>query len=144
MFGVITPLCNRIFCCIFGQYFYVKSGWNLKKIFCCPALELFHCLPLWKTVRLHGKKLHSFSFSYWSQWWEIGYKSFNSLCFTHNFFNLNFPDYELVSDGKILQTLTIKIISLYILRSLLNRSAIKRASSLNAIVTIVKRASSFN
>ena len=57
---------------------------------------------------------------------------------------MNFPDYELVSDGKILQTLTIKIISLYILRSLLNRSAIKRASSLNAIVTIVKRASSFN
>ena len=41
-----------------------------KKIFCCPALELFHCLsplfhclpplfhclPLWTTVRLHGKK----------------------------------------------------------------------------------------
>ena len=22
----------------------------MKKIFCCPALELFHCLPLWKTV----------------------------------------------------------------------------------------------
>jgi hypothetical protein len=35
----------------------------MKKIFCFPALELFHCLPplfhcqpLWKTVRLHGKK----------------------------------------------------------------------------------------
>ena len=22
----------------------------MKKIFCCPALELFCCLPLWKTV----------------------------------------------------------------------------------------------
>ena len=22
----------------------------MKKIFCCPALDLFHCLPLWKTV----------------------------------------------------------------------------------------------
>ena len=22
----------------------------MQKIFCCPALELFHCLPLWKTV----------------------------------------------------------------------------------------------
>ena len=22
----------------------------MKKLFCCPALELFHCLPLWKTV----------------------------------------------------------------------------------------------
>ena len=55
----------------------------MKKIFCCPALKLFHCLPLWKTVlfvstrafslstplfhcppmwktmRLHGKKLQN-------------------------------------------------------------------------------------
>ena len=31
----------------------------MKKMFCCPALELFHCLPLWKTVRLHGKKLQN-------------------------------------------------------------------------------------
>ena len=55
----------------------------MKKIFCCPALELFHCLPLLKTVlfvssrafslsnplfhclplrttvRLHGKKLQN-------------------------------------------------------------------------------------
>ena len=22
----------------------------MKKLFCCPALELFHCLPLWNTV----------------------------------------------------------------------------------------------
>ena len=22
----------------------------MKKLFCFPALELFHCLPLWKTV----------------------------------------------------------------------------------------------
>ena len=22
----------------------------MKRLFCCPALELFHCLPLWKTV----------------------------------------------------------------------------------------------
>jgi hypothetical protein len=22
----------------------------MKKIFCCPVIELFHCLPLWKTV----------------------------------------------------------------------------------------------
>ena len=28
----------------------LKSDWNMKKIFCCPALELFHCLPLRKTV----------------------------------------------------------------------------------------------
>ena len=48
----------------------------MKKIFCCPTLELFHCLPQWKTVlfvcsrafslstlwttvRLHGKKLQN-------------------------------------------------------------------------------------
>ena len=37
-----------------------------EKIFCCPALELFHCLPQlfcclpqWTTVRLHGKKLQN-------------------------------------------------------------------------------------
>jgi hypothetical protein len=28
----------------------LKSGWNMKKIFCCPALDLSHCLSLWKTV----------------------------------------------------------------------------------------------
>ena len=28
---MIMPLCNRIFCCIFGWYFYVISGRNLKK-----------------------------------------------------------------------------------------------------------------
>ena len=67
MFGVIMPLCNRMFCCIFGWYISIlKSGWNMKKIFCCPAIELFHCLsplfrclPLWTTVRLHGKKLQN-------------------------------------------------------------------------------------
>ena len=38
----------------------------MKKLFCCPALELFcclpplfRCLPLWTTVRLHGKKLQN-------------------------------------------------------------------------------------
>ena len=31
----------------------------MKKIFFCPTLELFHYLPLWKTVRLHGKKLQN-------------------------------------------------------------------------------------
>ena len=57
MFGVIMPLCNRMFCCIFGWYFYIEIRLKYeKKIFCCPALELFHCLPLWTTVRLHGKK----------------------------------------------------------------------------------------
>ena len=38
-------------CHYFGVIF---LHWNhteiKKKIFCCPALELFHCLPLWKTV----------------------------------------------------------------------------------------------
>ena len=35
MFGVITPLCNRMFCCIFGWYFYIaKSGWNVEKLSC--------------------------------------------------------------------------------------------------------------
>ena len=28
----------------------------MKKLYYCPALELFSCLPLFKTVRLSGKK----------------------------------------------------------------------------------------
>jgi len=37
------------FVAFLGNISLLKSGWNMKKIFCCPALELFHCLPLWKT-----------------------------------------------------------------------------------------------
>ena len=33
------------FVAFFGDISILKSGWNLKKLFCCPALELFHCLP---------------------------------------------------------------------------------------------------
>ena len=42
---MIMPLCNRMFCCIFGWYFYIEIRLKYEKIFCCPALELFHCLP---------------------------------------------------------------------------------------------------
>ena len=38
------------FVAFLGDICTLKSGWNMKKLFCCPALELFHCLPLWKTV----------------------------------------------------------------------------------------------
>ena len=38
------------FVAFLGDISILKSGWNLEKLFCCPALELFHCLPLWKTV----------------------------------------------------------------------------------------------
>ena len=38
------------FVAFLGDISTLKSGWNVKKIFCCPALELFHCLSLWKTV----------------------------------------------------------------------------------------------
>ena len=33
----------------------------MKKIFCCPALELFHCLPLWKTVLFVSSRALSLS-----------------------------------------------------------------------------------
>ena len=60
MFGVIMPLCNRIFCCIFGWYFYIeirlKYEKNILFLFLSP---LFCCVPLWKTVRQHGKKLQN-------------------------------------------------------------------------------------
>ena len=57
--------CNRMFCCIFGWYFYVKSGWNMKKILLSSSRAFslstptFSLSTLWTTVRLHGKKLQN-------------------------------------------------------------------------------------
>ena len=31
----------------------------MKKIFCCPALELFHRLPLWKTLLFVSSRVFS-------------------------------------------------------------------------------------
>ena len=31
MFGVIMPLCNRMFCCIFGWYFYIEIRLKYEK-----------------------------------------------------------------------------------------------------------------
>jgi hypothetical protein len=33
----------------------------MKKLFYCPALELFHCLPLWKTVLFVSSRAFSLS-----------------------------------------------------------------------------------
>ena len=33
----------------------------MKKLFCCPALELFHCLPQWKTVLFVSSRAFSLS-----------------------------------------------------------------------------------
>ena len=59
MFGVIMPLCNRMFCCIFGWYFYIEFRLKCEKNI--PALELFHCLPLWKTVLFVSSRAFSLS-----------------------------------------------------------------------------------
>ena len=32
MFSVIMPLCNRMFCCIFGRYFYIEIRLKYEKI----------------------------------------------------------------------------------------------------------------
>ena len=32
-----------------------------EKIYCCPDLELFHCLPLWKTVLFVSSRAFSMS-----------------------------------------------------------------------------------
>ena len=44
-----------------GDISKLKSGWNMKKKFCFPALELFHCLPLWKTVLFVSSRAFSLS-----------------------------------------------------------------------------------
>ena len=69
MFGLIMPLCNRIFCCIFGWYFYVQPGRNIKKIILFSSSRAFSLSTpsfsmsiLWKRVRLHGKKLQNSTF----------------------------------------------------------------------------------
>ena len=117
MFVVIMPLCNRIFCCIFGWYFYVKLGWTLKKNILLSSSRAFSLSTSVENSEATWKKatfiVYLFFILVTMQWWEIGYKSFNSFCFTHNFFDLNFPDYELVSDGKILQTLTLEYLLIF-------------------------------
>ena len=47
-------------------HFYTERGQSVKKLSSCPPLERFSCLPplfsrlpLWKTVRLPGKKLQN-------------------------------------------------------------------------------------
>ena len=49
MFGVIMPLYNRMFCCIFGWYFYIEIRLKYEKIF-CSALEIFIVYPLFFVV----------------------------------------------------------------------------------------------
>ena len=49
------------FVAFLGDIFTLKSGWSMKKIFCCPVLELFHCLPLWKTVLFVSSRAFSLS-----------------------------------------------------------------------------------
>ena len=56
----------QCFVAFLGDLFFIFLGQNMQKIFCCPALDLFGCLPplftcipLWKTVRLPGKKLQN-------------------------------------------------------------------------------------
>ena len=61
MFGVIMPLCNRMFCCIFGWYFYIEIRLKYEKNILFPALQLFHCQPLWKTVLFVSSRTLSFS-----------------------------------------------------------------------------------
>ena len=58
MFGVIMPLCNRMYCCIFGQYFFIEIRLKYEK-----KMLLFHCLPLWKTVLFVSSRAFSLSTS---------------------------------------------------------------------------------
>ena len=42
-------------------HFYIKIKLQYEKKICCPALELFHCLPLWKTVLFVSSRAFSLS-----------------------------------------------------------------------------------
>ena len=41
MFGVIMPLCNRMFCCIFGWYFYIEIRLKYEKIILLSSSRAF-------------------------------------------------------------------------------------------------------
>ena len=41
MFGVIRPLCNRMFCCIFGGYFYIEIRLKYEKIILLSSSRAF-------------------------------------------------------------------------------------------------------
>ena len=45
MVGQMMPLCNKMFCCIFGWCFYIEIRLKREKIVCCPFLSFFYCLP---------------------------------------------------------------------------------------------------
>ena len=47
---------KKIFCCPALELFHCCPLW---KQCCLSALKLFHCLPLWTAVRLHGKKVQN-------------------------------------------------------------------------------------
>ena len=50
------------FVAFLGDISILKSDWNMKKLFCCPALELFHFLCLlWKTVLFVSSRAFSMS-----------------------------------------------------------------------------------
>ena len=49
------------FVAFLGDISIMKLGWNVKKLFCCPALELYYCLPLWKTVLFVSSRAFSLS-----------------------------------------------------------------------------------
>ena len=51
---------NPNFITTFSQFYLDKGSFN-NFVFCCPALELFHCLPLWKTVLFVSSRAYSLS-----------------------------------------------------------------------------------
>ena len=59
---------TRCFFAFLGDISTLKSGWNMKKLFCCPALELFHCLPLWKTILFVSSRAFSLSTPVGKHW----------------------------------------------------------------------------
>ena len=46
---------------VFLHFRVIFLRWNMKKLLCCPALELFHCLPIWKTVLFVSSRAFSLS-----------------------------------------------------------------------------------
>ena len=84
MFGVIMPLCNRMFCCIFVWYFYIEMRLKYEKNILLS--RFFNCLPLWKTVLFVSSRAFSLSTpvdnseARWKKATKCNKWSFTNLC----------------------------------------------------------------
>ena len=74
----------------FWLFFILIWGQNMKKLFCCPALELFCCLPHWKTVLLSSSRAFKMSNPMENTTWKKSTKCNKNMLVIHMMFTRSF------------------------------------------------------